>query len=131
MLGSRVCQGLAQVTLCCCCCCCFSMRSFPEVNYRQCYMNMLFDNSATDKEVLSEGILQSRFLGNNLFKGAPSTSVHCGRALHRNHLLNVEIANVVLIVFENRIVSSQPKAIAGCDTLLKRNRWNPVIKHSK
>ena len=97
------------------------MRSFPEVNYRQCYMNMLFDNSATDKEVLSEGILQSRFLGNNLFKGAPSTSVHCGRALHRNHLLNVEIANVVLIVFENRIVSSQPKAIAGCDTLLKRN----------
>ena len=104
------------------------MRSFPEVNYRQCHMNMLFDNSATDKEVLSEGILQSRFLGKNLFKGAPSTSVHCGRALHRNHLLNVEITNV-LIVFENRIVSSQPNATAGCDTLLKRNRCNPVIKH--
>ena len=96
------------------------MRSFPEVNYRQCCMNLPFDNSAADKEVLSEGILQSRFLGNNLFKGAPSTSVHCGRALHRNHLLNVEITNV-LIVFENRIVSSQPKAIEGCDTLLKRN----------
>ena len=33
---------------------------------------------------------------------------------------NTEITNV-LIVFENRIVSSQPKAIARCDTLLKRN----------
>ena len=33
---------------------------------------------------------------------------------------NAEITNV-LIVFENRIVSSQPKEIAGCDTLLKRN----------
>ena len=32
---------------------------------------------------------------------------------------NMEITNV-LIVFENRIVSSQPKAIAGCDILLKR-----------
>ena len=31
-----------------------------------------------------------------------------------------EITNV-LIVFENWIVSSQPKAIAGCDTLLKKN----------
>ena len=39
-----------------------------------------------------------------------------------------EITNV-LIVFENRIVSSQPKEMAGCDTLLKRNRYNPVIKH--
>ena len=29
-----------------------------------------------------------------------------------------EITNV-LIVFENRIVSSQPKEMAGCDTLLK------------
>ena len=27
----------------------------------------------------------------------------------------------VLIVFGNRIVSSQPKKMAGCDTLLKRN----------
>ena len=35
-------------------------------------------------------------------KGAPSTSVHCGRAFHRNHLLYYEITNV-LIVFENRI----------------------------
>ena len=33
---------------------------------------------------------------------------------------NTKITNV-LIVFENRIVSSQPKATAGCDTLLKRN----------
>ena len=33
---------------------------------------------------------------------------------------NTEITNV-LIVFENRIVSSQPKEIAGCDTLFKRN----------
>ena len=33
---------------------------------------------------------------------------------------NTEITNV-LIVFENRIVYSQPKAIAGCDTLLKKN----------
>ena len=49
---------------------------------------------------------------------APSTSVHCDRALHRNHLpQNTEVTNVP-IVFENRIVSSQPKAIAGCDTLL-------------
>ena len=67
-LGSRVCQGLAQVTLCCCRCC-FSMRSFTQVNYRQCHMNMLFDNSATDKEVLSEGILQSRFWGKTFLKG--------------------------------------------------------------
>ena len=62
---------------------------------------------------------------------APSTSVHCDRALHRNHLLqNTEITNVP-IVFENRIVSSQPKAIAGCDTLLKRNIYTiPIIKQS-
>ena len=32
---------------------------------------------------------------------------------------NTEVTNI-LIVFENRIVSSQPKAIAGCDILLKR-----------
>ena len=57
--------------------------------------------------------------------------MHCDRALHRNHLLqNTEITNVP-IVFENRIVSSQPKAIAGCDTLLKRNIYTiPIIKQS-
>ena len=62
-------------------------------------------------------------------KEAPSIGVNCGRALHRNHLLEYEITNV-LIVFENRIVSSQPKAIAGCDTLLKKkHRYNTVNKH--
>ena len=33
---------------------------------------------------------------------------------------NTKITNV-LIVFEDRIVSLQPKEITGCDTLLKRN----------
>ena len=33
---------------------------------------------------------------------------------------NTEIMNI-LILFENRIVSSQPKVRAGCDTLLKGN----------
>ena len=45
----------------------------------------------------------------------------CNAVVHFNEVIccNTEITNV-LIVFENRIVSSQPKAIAGCDTLLKR-----------
>ena len=45
----------------------------------------------------------------------------CIAVVHFNEVIccNTEIANV-LIVFENRIVSSQPKAIAGFDTLLKR-----------
>ena len=70
-------------------------------------------------------------LGYSFLTGAPSTSVHCDRALHQNHLLqNTEITNVP-IVFENRMVSSQPEAIAGCDTLLKRNIYTiPIIKHS-
>ena len=45
------------------------------------------------------------------FKGAPSTCVHCGRALHRKHLLscNTEIKKIyygILIVFENCIFST-------------------------
>ena len=46
----------------------------------------------------------------------------CIAVVHFTEIIccNTEIKNV-LIVFENRIVSSQPKAIAGCDTLLKRN----------
>ena len=45
----------------------------------------------------------------------------CIAVVHFNEVncCNMEITNV-LIVFENRIVSSQPKAIAGCDILLKR-----------
>ena len=45
--------------------------------------------------------------------------------LTENHLIHV------LIVFENQNVSLQFKAIAGFDTLLKRNidTDNPVIKH--
>ena len=35
-------------------------------------------------------------------------------------IYKLQITNV-LIVFENRIISLQPKAIAGCETLLKRN----------
>ena len=54
----------------------------------------------------------------------------CVAVVHLTEIIccNTEITNV-LIVFENRIVSSQPKAIASCDTLLKRNRYNSVIKH--
>jgi len=46
----------------------------------------------------------------------------CITVVHFTEIIccNTEITNV-LIVFENRIISSQPKAIAGCDTLLKRN----------
>ena len=45
----------------------------------------------------------------------------CIAVVHFNEVncCNTEITNV-LIVFENRIVPSQPKATAGCDTLLKR-----------
>ena len=43
---------------------------------------------------------------------------------------NTEITNV-LIVFENRIVSSRPKAIAGCDTLLKRNIDTILISNTE
>ena len=43
---------------------------------------------------------------------------HYSWSSHENN--NTEIMNV-LIKFENRIVSSQPKEIAGCDTPLKRN----------
>ena len=54
----------------------------------------------------------------------------CVAVVHLTEIIccNTEITNV-LIVFENRIVSSQPKEIASCDTLLKRNRYNSVIKH--
>ena len=46
----------------------------------------------------------------------------CTAVVHLTEIIccNAETTNV-LIVFENRIVSSQPKEIAGCDTLLKRN----------
>ena len=66
----------------------------------------------------------------------------CIAVVHFSEIIccNTEIANV-LIVFENRIVSVQLKATAGCDTLLKRNRiifillWNTkitfVLYHSK
>ena len=45
----------------------------------------------------------------------------CIAVVHFNEVncCNMEITNV-LIVFENRIVSSQPNAIAGWDILLKR-----------
>ena len=60
----------------------------------------------------------ARQVGHSFLTRAPSTGVHCDSALHRNHLpQNTEITNVP-IVFENRIVSSQPKATAGCDTFL-------------
>ena len=46
----------------------------------------------------------------------------CIAVVHFTEIIccNTEITNV-LIMFENRIVPSQPKAIAGCDTLVKRN----------
>ena len=46
----------------------------------------------------------------------------CFAVVHFTEIIccNREITNV-LIVFENRIVSSQPKTIAGWDTLRKRN----------
>ena len=46
----------------------------------------------------------------------------CIAVVHFTEIIccNTEIINV-LIVFENRIVSSQPKTIAGWDTLRKRN----------
>ena len=46
----------------------------------------------------------------------------CIAVVHLNEIIccNTEVTNV-LIVFENRIISSQPKQIAGCDTFLKRN----------
>ena len=46
----------------------------------------------------------------------------CIAVVHLTEIIccNTEITHV-LIVFENRIVSSQSKAIAGCDTFLKRN----------
>lgn len=54
----------------------------------------------------------------------------CHAVVHFTEIIrcNTEIANV-LIVFKNRIVSSQPKAIGGCDTLLKKHRYDSVIKH--
>ena len=54
----------------------------------------------------------------------------CVAVVHFTEIIccNTKITNV-LIVFEDRIVSLQAKAIAGSDTLLKRNRYNPVIKH--
>ena len=46
----------------------------------------------------------------------------CIAVVHLTEIIccNAEITNV-LIEFENRIVSSQPQEIAGCDTLFKRN----------
>ena len=53
-------------------------------------------------------------------KGAPSTSMHCGRALTETICCNTEITNVIS-VFDNMIVSvsfkkvSQPAISLGCE----------------
>ena len=56
----------------------------------------------------------------NTFKG--HLQPVCIAVVHFTEIIccNTEIMNV-LIVFENRKVSLQAWAIAGCDTLLKRN----------
>ena len=43
---------------------------------------------------------------------------------------NAEITNV-LILFENRIVSLQLKSIAGCDALLKRNKYTILLSSTE
>ena len=56
----------------------------------------------------------------------------CIAAVHLTEIIccNTEITNV-MIVFENRIVFSQPKAISGCDTLLKRNIDSIVLSNTE
>ena len=50
-------------------------------------------------------------------KGAPSTSMHCGRALTETICCNTEITNVIS-VFDNMIVSvSFKKGITACHFL--------------
>ena len=55
----------------------------------------------------------------------------CIAVVHFNEIIccNTEVTNV-LIVFENRIISLQPKQIAGCDTLLKRNIDTILLSNS-
>ena len=63
-------------------------------------------------------------------KGAPSTSVQS--VVHFTEIIccNTKITNV-LIVFEDRIVSLQPKEITGCDTLLKRNIGSILLSNTE
>ena len=74
---------------------------------------------------------QSPSLLCTLFKGGHLPSV-CIAVVHFIEIIccNTEVTNI-LIVFENRIVSSQPKAIAGSDTLLKRNVYTILLSNTE
>ena len=65
------------------------------------------------------------------FKGGHLPSV-CIAVVHFIEIIccNTEVTNI-LIVFENQIVSSQPKAIAGSDTLVKRNVYTILLSNTE